>query len=602
MLGVFSILIRPREREGFRRFLEVWSLPVFVIGLVIFALEVVVPTLIDVLRDDDTDKAHATNAVGAGVSATVATIVAAIVVQLRAQIADPGKAIADAKSKLETLAPRARLAFIYLATLVLGPLLIFAMLVLAVMVQLETPDWQLQVAIPAAALVVLVLFIRFGDLNSWSLHPFYRRRLCTAFALRRVTADGDPPSGHAEQRDQLPTLSETSVVPRTPPWTKPTWPTLLVCAAANVSDPGASPPGRGVTSFTFSATEMGGPLVGGVKTSVFENALSANRQRDFTLPAAVAMSGAAIAPSMGKSTRASARFLLGMANVRLGVWLPNPRRMESFVRVRSVVRRDTKGVFAKLRVLLTPTSRFKPEQRDAAMKKADSKTKLMPRPTPRYLLKELLGWNSINDKFLYVTDGGHYENLGLVELLRRGCRHVYCFDASGGKPLAALGDAIALARSELGVEIRFPDKELGKLKEVDGIAQSRCATGTITYRRQTPQVTGRIVYAPTVMTEDLPWDVHAFSEHDDAFPRNSTIDQLFTDQKFEAYRVLGYYAGESAMKAMDAPAPAPAVQDEIHASGPNGNGNGNGNGSGNGRSGALGDRLGRWLRRVADAL
>ena len=104
------------------------------------------------------------------------------------------------------------------------------------------------------------------------------------------------------------------------------------------------------------------------------------------------------------------------------------------------------------------------------------------------------------------------------------------------------------------------------------------------------------------MTEDLPWDVHAFSEHDDAFPRNSTIDQLFTDQKFEAYRVLGYYAGESAMKAMDAPAPAPAVQDEIHASGQNWNGNGNGNGSGNGRSGALGDRLGRWLRRVADAL
>jgi hypothetical protein len=519
-------------------------------------------------------------------------------VQLRAQIADPAKAIDEAKTRLATLAPRARLAFIYFATLVLGPLLIFAMLVYAIMVQLETPERWLQVAIPAGALLVLLLFVRFGDLNSWSLHPFYRRRLCTAFALRRVKAAGDPPAGHAEQRreDQLGALSETGVVPRSPPWQSETWPTLLVCAAANVSDPGASPPGRGVTSFTFSATEMGGPLVGGVETATFEKAVSANRQRDFTLPAVVAMSGAAISPSMGKSTRPSVRFLLGMANVRLGVWLPNPRRMESFVRIRPIVRADAKGFRARLRATFVPAFWFTPEERAKAMASPSSKERLMPRPTPRYLLKELLGWNSINDKFLYVTDGGHYENLGLVELLRRGCRHVYCFDASGGKPLAALGDAIALARSELGVDISFPDKELGKLKEVDGVAQSRCATGTITYKRCTPEVTGKIVYAPTVMTEDLPWDVHAFNEQDKTFPRNSTIDQLFTDQKFEAYRVLGYYAGESAMQAMDAPPPEPPERAATEVS------TTNGNGSGNGRADALGDRVGRWLRRLADKL
>jgi hypothetical protein len=243
-----------------------------------------------------------------------------------------------------------------------------------------------------------------------------------------------------------------------------------------------------------------------------------------------------------------------------------------------------------------PAFWFTPEERAKAMASPSSKERLMPRPTPRYLLKELLGWNSINDKFLYVTDGGHYENLGLVELLRRGCRHVYCFDASGGKPLAALGDAIALARSELGVDISFPDKELGKLKEVDGVAQSRCATGTITYKRCTPEVTGKIVYAPTVMTEDLPWDVHAFNEQDKTFPRNSTIDQLFTDQKFEAYRVLGYYAGESAMQAMDAPPPEPPERAATEVS------TTNGNGSGNGRADALGDRVGRWLRRLADKL
>ena len=72
------------------------------------------------------------------------------------------------------------------------------------------------------------------------------------------------------------------------------------------------------------------------------------------------------------------------------------------------------------------------DEDDRTEARARSKSKrLRPRPRPRYLLKELLGWNSVNDKYLYVTDGGHYENLGLVELLRRGCTKIYCLDASG---------------------------------------------------------------------------------------------------------------------------------------------------------------------------
>ena len=549
LLGGASIVLRPRQREGFRRFLEVWSLPVFAVGVVVFALEVVVPELIEALRADD-DEVGAQQAVGAGFSATVAAIVGTIVLQLRAQIADPGKAIARAQGWLQKLAPRLRLFVIYVATLVLGPLLIFAMLVAAVTVQVETTNTDVRVGVPVAAALLLCLFARFGDLNSWSLHPFYRRRLCTAFALRRIKHTGDPEEGHAEARKEgeLVPLSKTAVTPG-----DLTWPTLLVCAAANVSDPGAAPPGRGVTSFTFSAFEMGGPLVGGIDTAMFEDRVSPNRQRDFTLPAAVAMSGAAISPSMGKETRASIRFLMGMANVRLGVWLPNPRRLDAFVKLRSSLRQQVgDGIGENTRALLRPAS-FKVAERERAIHRAERKKRWMPRPTPRYLLKELLGWNSINDKFLYVTDGGHYENLGLVELLRRGCTEIYCLDASGGKQVgAALGDAIALARSELGVEIVFPDDELEKLEEKEGIAQARCATGTIKYLRSKPVVQGTIVYAPTVMTKDLPWDVRAFKKRDDVFPHHSTVDQLFSDQKFEAYRVLGRYAGISAINAMDA--------------------------------------------------
>ena len=176
LLGGASIVLRPRQREGFRRFLEVWSLPVFAVGVVVFALEVVVPELIEALRADD-DEVGAQQAVGAGFSATVAAIVGTIVVQLRAQIADPGKAIARAQGWLQKLAPRLRLFVIYVATLVLGPLLIFAMLVAAVTVQVETTNTDVRVGVPVAAALLLCLFARFGDLNSWSLHPFYRRRL-----------------------------------------------------------------------------------------------------------------------------------------------------------------------------------------------------------------------------------------------------------------------------------------------------------------------------------------------------------------------------------------------------------------------------------------
>jgi hypothetical protein len=560
VLGIASVLVRRERDEDVRRFLELWSLRVFCVGLAVIVLEAVVPELIDLLRKDPssgrTQGAVDKGSLGAVTSGSVAVILAAIVAQLRSAAADPVKVVRDATGFAEKLAPRLRLALIYLAAAVFGPLVILSMLVVATLVQVETRETWLEVAIPAGALLVVLGFARLGDLNTWSLHPFYRRRLSTAFALRRVKREGAPPGGCAEaspERELL-LMSKTHVLPQVPPWKEPGWPTLLVCAAANVSDPGAAPPGRGVTSFTFSPAEMGGPLVGGIVTEYFEQRLPEMRRRDFTLPAAVAMSGAAVSPSMGKLTRPSVRFLMAMANVRLGVWVPNPRRLESFVELRSELRKEVSGFGPQLKAVLRP-GEFERVDRSRAVARASARGKSsVPRPSPFYLLKELLGWNSINDKFLYVTDGGHYENLGLIELLRRGCRHIYCFDASGGRQLAQLGDAVALARSELGVEISFPKGQLERLKEnEEGVAEARCAAGTLTYMRYDPPVTGKIVYVPTVFSENLPWDVRALKEEDRRFPHHSTTDQLFTDQKFEAYRTLGYRGAEAAMKAMDDP-------------------------------------------------
>jgi hypothetical protein len=316
--------------------------------------------------------------------------------------------------------------------------------------------------------------------------------------------------------DNLVRLSETGLDPRK-------WPTLIVCASANISEPGATPPGRRVTSFTFSSNTVGGPLVGATETTAFEAVFGDReaRGRDLTLPAAVAMSGAAIAPSMGKTPSRAFTFLLALANLRLGVWVPNPRWVDG----------EAKG--------------------------------WRRRPSPSCLIRELIGRNRVDSRYLFVTDGGHYENLGLVELLRRGCTKIYCFDASGGEGFAALGDAVALARSELGVQIDIrPDPlipgsaaasdaplaaEREEAAEDTDLAAKIAVSAKFLYSNG---MEGELVYARNVMSPGAPWDVRAHHLSEPAFPHNSTSDQLYTDQKFESYRALGVQAGERALALM----------------------------------------------------
>jgi len=224
-------------------------------------------------------------------------------------------------------------------------------------------------------------------------------------------------------------------------------------------------------------------------------------------------------------------FLMALANLRLGVWVPNPR-------------------------WVAETDEDTPLPRKFAKARAS------------YLFKELLGRNRIDDRYLYVSDGGHYENLGLVELLRRGCTEIYCLDASGvggdGAEFKTLGDAIALARSELNVEIEFSGKKGENPEELtppqepksgkdDPLAKRDVVTATIRYPPgpdREPGPVGKLVYVRNTMTGKAPWDVRAHHESDPRFPNNPTVDQLYTDQKFEAYRALGAVAGANAHKAL----------------------------------------------------
>ncbi len=164
---------------------------------------------------------------------------------------------------------------------------------------------------------------------------------------------------------------------------------------------------------------------------------------------------------------------------------------------------------------------------------------------------------------LYLTDGGHYENLGLVELLRRHCRVVACFDASGGP--GTLVEAMNLAYEELGVTITFPD---GALASVRSPAEARSAAadpnapmdpltartagaavivGTISYR-EPPD--GVLVYARAVLTPETPDPVRFYATDHPRFPNDPTGDQWFDTDQLDNYLVLGRHVAAQAVPAL----------------------------------------------------
>jgi hypothetical protein len=449
----------------------------------------------------------------------ITTFGSTVLLQLRAEWAEARRIAVDlgkAKKWYAGLGSRLRRGLVYALAALVGPAFCIGVALAAMTITLNLPDpWERWALAGGLAVFFLGLYT-VADLTTWSLHSFYRRRLCSAFALKRVASPAASPpiapddAGRAVERkyEHLVPLSHTGIPPVDG---KQRWPTLLVCAAANISDTAATPPGRRVTSFTFSATAMGGPLIGSVSTAELEKSCDKTRKSYFTLPAAVAMSGAALSPSMGKMTRWPLRFLMALANVRLGVWVPNPRRLPTF---------------------------------EQSAKKRREDGRFYPLPRLSYLLRELLGINSIDADFLYVTDGGHYENLGLVELLRRGCTEIYCFDASNDD-FTALGDAVSLARSELNVQIDVDYTGL-KVDPKTLRARTDCVRATITYPSD-PPLTGTLYYARLVMTSKPPTDALAYQGVDPHFPHDPTTDQLYTDQRFEAYRALGAHAANSAL-------------------------------------------------------
>ena len=622
LLGVVDLLLRPQEKTARR--LEQWSLRLFFAAVAALVLLFVLPALGAKLLDDAGRGETSQERVVWG-SATLGVLTSMIGALVAVYRAGPGKAtthggvatgpslVDKARKGLGKVAMGTQNLLLILAGAVLGPLALLAgalaIAIGGVFARLTPEDlgrWLL-------VLAVVVAVQGIGDINRWSVHPFYKRRLQTAFALRRC---GDRDHAYAEEirfnhRITFPHLLDS--------------PKLLVCAAVNVTNQGLVAPGRPVSTFTFCRTEVDAGLLGRVGTRTYATLLGAHYDRDFTVPAAVAASGAAFSPVMGKMTKPHLRFLLALANLRLGVWLPNPARVrqwaadlqptlpdtelppelaaereraaaalaaaeaqaaevraavdDAVARVRSdlkdrlevaaaggmteeqvdVLRRTTARRIAAEEAKATTAElaveRARREMEEAfAEEPAEAEVTWdgfpwVPRPT--LLLRELFGRFRADSRFVYVTDGGHYENLGLVELIRRGCTEIYCFDAAGDQLDAynTLADALSLARTELGVDIAIDPTPIAT---ADGEIPN--ATDHVVGRVYYPGAEdkpGVIVFAKLAVTKGIPPDVQAWRAEHPRFPTDGTDDQLYTDQRFEAYRALGSFTAVRAIAAMD---------------------------------------------------
>lgn len=225
------------------------------------------------------------------------------------------------------------------------------------------------------------------------------------------------------------------------------------------------------------------------------------------LSTVMAISGAAANPNMGTHTSAATAFLLTLFNARLGWWMGNPRGQ--------------------------------------SYKKSDPNLGLA------YLVYDLLGRTSTAKDFVCLSDGGHFDNMGLYELIRRRVRVILLGDAEQDKHLncEGLANTIRRCRIDFGVEIIIDNiADITKKDKKTGYSVCQYALGTIWYPEDPAgEPSGSLIYLKSSMNGKEPVDVKEYSEINHDFPHQSTADQFFSEAQFESYRRLGLHIIETAL-------------------------------------------------------
>ncbi|MGB5082677.1 MAG: patatin-like phospholipase family protein [Burkholderiales bacterium] len=364
---------------------------------------------------------------------------------------------------------------------------------------------QLHLALFASALAAAYLLGWRFDINLFAYHQFYRNRLARCFLGASKYARGNETPALQRHPNEFTDLDPDDdlrlhdlALERAEGRVQ--HPYHLVNTALNLANPkDLGWQQRKAASFTFS------PLFAGYELRYERSRRGGYRSMEIyggggmKLGIPLAISGAAASPNQGYHTSPGLAFLMTVFNVRLGRWCGNTASRRAW--------RDPGPVFSN-----------------------------------HYLFRELLADTNEASRFLYLSDGGHFENLGVYELVRRRCAVIVACDA-GCDPkydFEDLGNAILKCETDLGVEI---DIEVDALrpKEANGPCKAHFAVGTIKY----PGIErlGTLIYIKNSMSGGEPVDIQHYQSKHPEFPHQSTADQWFDEPQFESYRRLGRHIG-----------------------------------------------------------
>ena len=273
---------------------------------------------------------------------------------------------------------------------------------------------------------------------------------------------------------------------------------------------------RKAESFTVSPLHAGSYWLGYRRSKYYGG------EDGLTLGASIAISGAFVSPNMGfMMTSPVVRFLMALFNVRFGWWLGNPGPAGD-----NTFRLDS------------------------------------PRLSVLPFFNEAIGNTDDKSAYVYLSDGGHFENLGLYEMVLRRCRFIVVCDATTDPDYSfeSLAMSIRQIRVDLGVPIEIPEMSVGVPSQ--NLKSKYCAIGRIRYScvdnttgADDDEYDGVLIFIKPSLIGREPRDVINYWQGRASFPQEPITDQWFSEAQFESYRALGSYIIEAICHTPDKKSP-----------------------------------------------
>ena len=396
------------------------------------------------------------------------------------------------------------------------------------------PDWEVFILFAAIVIALASMTgVSSGFANLSSLHALYSSRLTRAYLgasnRERMNSTIEISDGHPKDFIDAQLYSEADLPA----------PMHLINLTLNHTRGANQLVRRDRKGQRFTVGPDGICVDGGSNNWGALNEAGAER---FSVGQLAAISGAAASSAMGRQTSLGAALGLTFANVRLGYWWDRGRKR--------LTNGDEAGAPQPISLLLRPFETF------------------------IYLFNEMTSRFSLDYRHYYLSDGGHSENSGALELLRRRCKFILVSDNGQDEKFlfSDLEIFIRTARIDLGFEISECNEDdtveyVGQraarhfFNTIEGDWRAKAVEGggrqfalllsarIICDKRpgggggggvDDDDFTAHIIWVKPRIFAGISTDIASYAKQNTPFPHQTTIDQFFDEAQWESYRRLGY--------------------------------------------------------------